>query len=84
MEGGKFYFFYSAKSSTASSTREKKEKKRARKRKRKSFETGLVSLSQLLCCWFSSNLGAIGWFSTTQAPSNKLPPALTTPAKQQQ
>jgi hypothetical protein len=51
------------------------ERKRKRKpeRERKRELRNLFSLA-LLNCWFSSsNLSAVGWFSTTQAPFSKLP-----------
>ncbi len=48
-------------------TREKK-KKRARKRKKERTLKPVWSHSS--SCWFSSNPSAIGWFSTTQAPSS--------------
>ncbi len=59
-------------------------KKKARKRKgKKAFKPIWSCSSQLLYCWFSSDPGAIGWFSTTQVPSSKLLPIVATPTSRE-
>ncbi len=73
----KFLFFFTRQLQWPLLHTRKKEKKRAtnssthkrereKESKKESFETYLVSLfSQLLCCWFSSDPSAIGWFSSS-------------------